>query len=144
MKVTANPFIYTGTCEGLVYYYNRRLGVMIARKWVRPQESSQNRRIGAVSRHLKTLEISAAYRNDLNTYVALSAFGNGTRKYLNWRNAFLTLMYALSKQYPDVDLATITREQITTASLPCKSVFQAVQAGLLNYLPGCERLTAEM
>ena len=144
MKVTCNPFIYAGTCDGLVYYYHKRLGTMIARKYVYPRQSSQNLRIAAISRNLKALEISPGYKNDLNTYIALASFNQNKQQLLNWRNAFISLMFALAKQNPQLDLLTLTKAQIVSLGLPCLTVKDAVQAGLLPFVEGCDRLDSEM
>jgi hypothetical protein len=63
---------------------------------------------------------------------------------MSWQNVYLTLMYALAKQNPAVDLLTITREQITSDNLPCKSVKDAIEAGLLREVNGYENLTQEI
>ncbi len=144
MKVQCNPFFYTGTCDGLVYYYNKRLGTMIARKYVYPRQSSQNRRIAAISRNLKALNISPGYKSDLNTYIALASFSGNHRPFVNWRSAFMVMMFAMAKKNPELDLLTINRNQIETMHLPCITVYSAVQAGLLAPYAGCEHLTNQM
>jgi hypothetical protein len=45
---------------------------------------------------------------------------------------------------PEVDLRTISRETIYQNDLPCKSVKQAVEAGLLPVVKGYERMNAEI
>ena len=144
MKVTCNPFIYSGTCDGLVYYYNKRLGTMIARKYVCPRQSSQNRCFAAISRNLKALNISPGYKSDLNTYIALAAYSGNAKRYTNWLSVFVSLMYAMAKLVPEIDLLTINRNQIETMHLPCITVYSAIQAGLIQYYPGCEGLTNGM
>jgi len=94
----------------------------------------------AVAAQLKTLNISEEYITDLKYYAAIaSERGNP----LNWRNVYMRLMYALQRLF-EVDLSTITREQIVTQDLPCKSVKAAIEAGLLEEIVGYQRLDAEM
>ena len=144
MKVKCNPFIYSGTCDGLVYYYNKRLGTMIARKYVYPRQSSQNRRIGSISRNLKALELSPGYKRDLDSYIALASFYGHEKHWTNWLSVFASLMYALAGKYPTVDLLTITRAQIYSENLPCISVKDAVEAGLLAEVHGYEKLSSQI
>ncbi len=144
MKVSSKPFIYSGTCDGLVYYYNKRLDSMIARRYVYPRHSSQNRTIGAISKNLAALNVSAGFKDDLDNYVALFYFAGGQKKLLHWRNAFLTIMFAMAKKLPSVNLLTLTRAQIFDEDLPCKTVKDAIEAGLLEPVSGYERFTAEI
>ena len=136
--------LFCGSCEGMVYYYNKRLGKMIARKWVKPKTTAANRRLGAISRNLKNLQPSEGYIKDLRVYIALYDYSPGERHYMSWQNVYLTLLYALAKQNPAVDLLTITREQITSDNLPCKSVKDAIEAGLLREVNGYENLSQEI
>jgi hypothetical protein len=144
MKVTCNPFTYSGTCNGLVYYYSKRLDQLIARRYVVPKASSQNRKIGAISRNLKHLELSEGYINDLKVYLALYNYQPREKCFITWRNVFITLMFALERLVPEVDLLTITREQILGENLPCICVKDAVEAGLLEHVNGYERLSSQI
>ena len=136
--------LFCGNCDGMVYYYNKRLGKMIARKWVKPKTTAANRRLGAISRNLKNLQPSEGYIKDLRVYIALYDYSPGERHYMSWQNVYLTLMYSLAKQNPAVDLLTINREQITSDNLPCKCVKDAIEAGLLREVNGYEKLTQEI
>jgi hypothetical protein len=131
---------YSGQCDGLVYYYHPRLNRVICRRHVIPKSTPQNARLKLVSARLRTLQISAEYITDLRYYAALISERG---KYLNWRNVYLKLMYALQRLY-GVDLSTISREQIAEQELPCRSVKHAIEAGLLAPVPGYQRLCAEM
>jgi hypothetical protein len=133
--------VFKGECDGLVYYWNRKVGKMIARRYVVPKASSANRKLGAISKHLKSLELSPSYIEDMKIYVALYSQKQRDKCFLSWRNAFLTMMFKLAKTNSQVDLNTINREQIETEQLPCVSVKQAVEAGLLPLVDGYETLT---
>jgi hypothetical protein len=129
---------YSGTCDGLVYYYNPRLDRVLCRRYVIPKATPQNARLSLVSRKLSALAPSADYITDLKYYAALQR-----ERHLSWRNIYMKLMYALKRKY-NVDLTLLSKEQIYTQNLPCKSVKQAVEAGLLEPIPGYERLNAEI
>jgi len=139
-----NRLVYSGHCDGLVYYYSKRLNQMIARRYVVPKESTQNRKIGAISRNLKALEPSEGYISDMKVYLALYSYQPQSKNFVSWRNVFLTIMFALAKADDEVDLLTITRGQIEADNLPCISVKRAVEAGLLAPVIGYERLISEI
>ena len=37
-----------------------------------------------------------------------------------WPNVFMKVMHATMKFYPDIDLKTLTREEIIAMNLPCR------------------------
>ncbi len=146
---------YRGKCDGLVYYYNPRLNRIIARQYVKPKPTENTRRFALIVANLKALNPSQGFRSDLDMYV--TAFNakpaNRNKPMQNWYNAYTKLMYALAKKYDGtqggenpfvVDLATITREQIYEQNLPCKSVYLAIDSGLLPMVNGCHLMTAEI
>ncbi|PKN73267.1 MAG: hypothetical protein CVU50_02945 [Candidatus Cloacimonetes bacterium HGW-Cloacimonetes-3] len=136
MKATRANLLgeFTGKLDGLIYYRSRRTGKLyVRRQWesrnhpAAPQFSSANKAIFA-------LQPSDAYKNNLRDYVMLyNKLPIAAYKTLwTWTNAYSMLMFAMQKAMPGVvDLPTITREQITSQSLPCISVKAAIEAGLL-------------
>ena len=137
---------YTGKLDGLVYYYDKVGGRVYARKWVYPRLTQENVRIGSISDNLFAIQPSEAYKDNLRMYVprynTLKVAEH--RPVRSWVNIFLKMMYNMAKQMPEVDLRTISREQIYQNNMPCISVKQAVEAGLLPEVKGYERMTAEM
>ncbi|MDD4223046.1 MAG: hypothetical protein PHD87_00470 [Candidatus Cloacimonetes bacterium] len=133
---------YTGTCDGLVYYFNRRLNRVIVRLHVKPRTSENNRRFGRIATNLKRLNLSAGFRQDLRIYTDLfnSHTANQDITLQSWYNAFSKLMWNLAKLYPGLDLEFVTRAQIEAGDLPCRSVKRAVEAGLLPPVNGSELL----
>jgi hypothetical protein len=145
MKVLfKNQMVYTGKNDGLVYYWSKRMDKMIARTYVVPKESNANRKLGAISRNLKHLELSEAYIADLKVYVAVYNLKPRDKCFISWRNAFLTLMFNLAKANSEIDLVSITRAQIESEELPCICVKSAVEAGLLSHIEGYETLQNRM
>ncbi len=134
---------YSGTCDGLVYYYNPRIDKVVCRKNTRPKESSSNRRLSAISKNLKSLHVSDGYKEDLKLYVAMFEQKHHEDKLVTWSNAFNKLMFAMAKQN-NLDLAILTREQIYANNLPCISIAQSVEAGLLPHVDGYQRLMSNM
>ena len=138
---------YSGACDGLIYYYNRRLGRVLVRPYVKPRPTENNRRFGRTAANLKALAPSAAYKSDLRVYVDIFNSRVASRDVIlqNWYNAFTRLMWNLAKQNPEyIDLETLTRSQIEANDLPCRTVKRAVEAGLLDPVHGYEHLTAAM
>lgn len=47
MKVNYNQPVhsYSGHCDGLIYYYHRRLKVYLAKEYTKPRRSGQNDRV---------------------------------------------------------------------------------------------------
>lgn len=140
MKVLFKDLLkaYSGKCDGLVYYYNPRLDRVLCRRIGKPRETAQNRRLSEISRNLSALDPAAGYILDLKHYAALHS-----ERQLNWRNVYIRMMYALEKAY-GIDLTLLSREQIETQSLPCRSVKTAIEAGLLAPVPGYERLCSPL
>lgn len=129
---------YSGKCDGLIYYYHPGLNRMLCRRHTIPRRSQSNVRFSAISSNLKALNPSPEFCTDLKYYAALYSRPGAQ---LNWRNVFMRLMYALARQY-SVDLSTLTRSEIYSDNLPCRSVKLAIEAGLLEPVTGYERLNS--
>ncbi|MCB5224245.1 MAG: hypothetical protein WCY21_04270 [Candidatus Cloacimonadaceae bacterium] len=143
MKAKLGAFFhsFSGKADGMVYYYNRRLGKVIAREYVKPRANKNNQRFTEVAANLKDLNPSEGYRMDLRVYVDVynSAVNNWEKPLLNWHNAYLKLMWAMAHAL-GLDLATLTRAQITEQALPCITVKDAVEAGYLPPVTSYESL----
>jgi hypothetical protein len=137
---------YSGKLDGLVYYYDKVGGRVYARKWVYPRLTQENERIGIISDNLFALKPSDAYKDNLRLNVTrYNALKSAEHKPVrSWVNIYLKMMYNMAKLMPEVDLRTISRETIYQNDLPCKSVKQAVEAGLLPVVKGYERMNAEI
>ena len=57
-----------------------------------------------------------------------------------WPNVFMKVMHATMKFYPDLDLKTLTREEIIAMNLPCRNICESVKAGYLEKVPKYENL----
>jgi hypothetical protein len=145
---------YSGTCDGLVYYYNPRLRRIIVRPHVKRSKTAQNDLFKVISAQLKALAPSEGYKRDLAMYVELynRKAANYRHPLNNWYNAFTQMMWKLAKgewkageyQPATLDLSTITRAFIYDNDLPCISVKRAVEAGILSPVNGYGLLIAEM
>lgn len=147
MKVSYKELLrtYRGKKGGMVYYYHPGVESYIAREYVKPRATENNRKAGAIMKNLKALNISDEYREDLNVYLKLLRSHTKTRHFMrgNQWSLFLKLMWSLAK-IRDIDLEFLTRETIENQDLPCRSVKKAVEAGLLPRVGGYEVLTREL
>ncbi|MCK9309439.1 MAG: hypothetical protein M0P99_04135, partial [Candidatus Cloacimonetes bacterium] len=88
---------YSGKCDGLVYYYNRRLNKIIARRLPQSSNHAGNARLTAISKNLKALKPSEEYRTDLKQYTELLRMKDKTNCFYSWSNIFRKLMFGMAK-----------------------------------------------
>lgn len=147
MKVKYKELIrsYRGKMDGLVYYYHPGLRRCIAREYVKPRPTENNRRLAAVSANLRALEPAREYLQDLKVYRALVQQHPDTEHHVRGHQwiLFTRLMWAQCRA-AGLDPETVTRAQIEALELPCRSVKTAVEAGLLPEVAGYGLLTREM
>ncbi|MDD4309732.1 MAG: hypothetical protein PHO32_05085 [Candidatus Cloacimonetes bacterium] len=132
---------YSGKCDGLVYYYNRRLNKVIARRLPVTKPHKGNATLSAISANLKALNPSPDYITDLKLYTELFRMKESSICFYSWSNVFRKLMFGMAKKY-QIDLATLTRAEIVADNLPCISVKAAVEDGLLGEVHGYERFVS--
>jgi hypothetical protein len=141
MKVHMIGFtpMFSGRDGDLVYYYNSKTRKSTVRKYLKPKQNEHHDRMAAVSFNLKNLNISKDYKRDLKWYCSQYNIAHSKKNscFISFYAMFMKLMWAMSKKL-GIDLATVTREQIENDNLPCRTVHQAVDAGLIpnvrNYL----------
>ena len=148
MKVSYSAGMGTlsGRYREIVYCHSRKYGYTYARQRVYPTLTEVNAAIGSKSANIWRLEPSEAYKGDLRSYVeAHDAMRRNYRTPLRaWSCLYTKLMYALEREYPAVDLRSITRQEIYAADLPCISIRKAVEAGLLAPVKGWESMDKEL
>lgn len=123
----------TGKLDGLVYFYNQQLDVIVARKHTIPAHNPSALRMKEVMENMKLINPSEGYRQNFRDYLILYNAQPEGREHpvCNWTNLYLKMMYAMAKKIPGIDLATLTREQIYLQELPCLCLKDAIEAGLL-------------
>lgn len=132
---------FSGELDGMIYYYHPRLKRTLMRK--KPKMPLQEQNIGyrSIARQLKDLEPSAEYRYDFKLYLSQLRDRDEDVNLPSWYALFVKMMWAMQAKYPDqVDLKTITRDQVLSQDLPCRSVKTAVEDGLLPQVPGWDNL----
>jgi hypothetical protein len=133
---------FSGQAGELVYCYNKRTGRMYARRYEYPTLTENHHKMGGVAKNLFKIKPSDDFKFDCRTYAYLYATSRKNNGVLiwTWSNCFMHLMYALAKAMPEIDLSTLTREQIYQQDLPCISIKRAVEAGLLEKVDNYQRL----
>jgi hypothetical protein len=137
---------FTGKLDGLVYYYHPGLKEILVRKFTPASNNPAAERLAAVMANLKLLNPSAGYKQDFRDYLILynRLPENKDRKACVWNNLYLKMLYALAKHTPEINLTELNRQQIYAQDLPCKKIKAAIEAGLLPWVKGYERLNHEI
>jgi hypothetical protein len=136
---------YVGSADDMIYYYDPRVGRILARRNPHTKATEKNHAFGRTVQNLMDLKPSRFYIDDLLSYAERSyAAGmfNGMRPV--WTNLYMKIMFAMARQDPHIDLLTLPRAEIVNQDLPCRSVARAVAAGLLPEVRNWHQLTAEM
>lgn len=141
VELKYNQRAYSGKLNDLIYYYHPGLKKMLARK--RPtqrQYTTANAHFGAVSRNLKGLIQNPDYITDLRIYSELLKEAELISRGSNWYQLFTKLMWKMEELFPELDISSLSRQDILDQSLPCRSVKTAVESGLVERVEGWERL----
>jgi len=136
---------YQGSCDSLIYYYDKILGQSLARRKFTFKDHPAHPGFRQNQRAIFALNPCEAYRRDLTHYVYLHDADPKNRAHplRAWPNAYCRLMYALKRDY-GCDLSGLSRAQILEQDLPCRSVKAAIEAGLLESVRGYKQLNAAM
>ena len=144
MKAKLNVLLpgFTGNMDDVVVYYNSKLNKYIARKKVIPKFTPDNSIVKEIHAFRRRIAVSEGYIEDCREYIKLynRKFRRQGRAMSTWPNVYMKIMRALKKQYPEIDFATLTREEVIERNLPCKTVAAAVEAGYLEKVQSCETL----
>jgi hypothetical protein len=149
MKATRANLLgeFTGKLDGLIYYRRRGNGKLYVRRRWKFKNHPQHPKFAAAQRVIFALQPSEGYKSNLKDYLLRYNLlpENEGKQAQSWGNLYVKLMYAMQKTYPEtVALAYLTREQIVSQNLPCRSIKAAVEAGLLPVVKGFERFVNEL
>lgn len=132
---------YTGIADGSVYYYNRQTNRIYVRSLPNRKPDKTNKDFASKMTNIGKWNPDFYYKEDWQMYVG---YYNALPIYCNtpvtaWNNLFVKVLFAMEKQLPDVDLHTLTKQQIIDRNLPCISLKHAVETGFLPVTLGYER-----
>ena len=144
MKATRANLLgeFTGKLDDLIYYRRRPGGKIYVRKQFKFENHPGQPGFASAQKAIYALKPSAGYQRNLKDYLILynklsGSTGNNAQA---WTNIYNKLMFAMQKKM-QVQLKTIPREQITQSNLPCRTVKEAIEAGLLPEVKDYERFT---
>ncbi len=136
-----------GKLDGLVYYNDQVMGEVLVRDYVEPTRSASNDRLGRNSLNIKQFysSCSEAYLRDLGIYAVMMNLSHiQTGHKLNRYTMLTKLLYKLKKLYPEIDLGTLTPEDVVNQSYPIDSVLHAIMSGILEPVTGFQNLDNEI
>lgn len=135
---------FAGNMNDLVIYYNRQLDKLIARRKVIPAHIPDGSVMKQGFALARRIALSPAYKADCRRYILAYNTHNrqNGRKLSAWSNLWLQIMRSLKANHPELDLSTLTRAGLI--SLGCGSIASAVEAKLIDKVPGWDQLTEEV
>lgn len=147
MKATVKEGIkgFSGKLDGAIYYYHPRLKRTLMRRAPKMPIQAKNIEYTTISRKIKAINPSDGYRNDFRNYLNYLLEKDDSVRLPSWYSLFIKMLWAMQAKYPDtVDLKNISREQIFAQNLPCRSVKNAIEDGLLPEIPGYQYMDREI
>ena len=143
-KVKMNIPRLDGNEEKYVTYYNSHLDKYISRRKVIPKPSVSNAIMKEIFDFAKRIIISEEYKEDCRKYIQRynREYHSQGKPMSTWPNVFLKIMRATLKDYPDLDLKKLSKEDIVKQILPCRSIASAIEAGYLKKVRDWRKLIA--
>ncbi len=147
VKLSHGISALSGKKDSVVYCYSKESDAVYSRGYVKPDESVANVSFTAIQKNLWNLHPSEEYKNDLRRYIEV--FNRVRPRRLapmhKWTNLYVLMLFEMQRRMPQqVNLATLTREQIIEQDLPCRSVAAAVQGNLILPVAGWEEMNAQL
>ena len=143
-KVKMNIPKLEGNEDKYVTYYNSHLDKYISRRKVMPKPSASNAIMKEIFDFAKRIIISEEYKEDCRKYIQRynREYHSQGKPMSTWPNVFLKIMRATLKDYPDLDLKKLSKEDIVKQILPCRSIASAIEAGYLKKVRDWRKLIA--
>jgi hypothetical protein len=137
---------FTGNMNDVEIYYNAKLNKYIARQKVKPKFTPDNTIVKEIHAFRRRINVTEEYLNDCREYIRLfnQKFRRQGRAMNSWPNVYMKVMRALKRIFPETDFSSLSREEIVNRNLPCISIEAAVNAGMLEKVPGFETLNASI
>jgi hypothetical protein len=134
---------YSGKMDGCVAYYHPVREVFLVRSLPEFVPNIRTQKLHDIMVNLKQLNPSEAYKRDFKDYLFQynQLEENRFRRLISWSNLYLKMLYAMQKAIPGVNLLILSRLQIETEDLPCRTLKSAIEAGLLPEVEGYARFT---
>jgi hypothetical protein len=134
--------------EGLVYCEYNHGELVIAKKLPNRELNNNNRSFGAISSNLRKLyqTLSEEYKSDLASYTLMfrSVMYDPRKISMSAYSIFTKMLWKLKHQFPEIDLATITKDDILKNEYLVRTVIEAMDAGLLIQIDEANMLDSKM
>jgi hypothetical protein len=134
--------------EGIVYTLYNNGELLIAKNLPNREITEGNHNFGKITKNLHILfeTVSTEYKRDLSIYALLLQSTHPTRGKIAIRayGLFSRMMWKLKSQFPEIDLVTLTKEDILNQGYPSRTVAEAMKAGLLLEIEEGKMLDKEM
>lgn len=138
-KHAIQRFIGTNTKEDLVYCSYNHGDLQIVRTRPRRETDENNKSFGSVGANLSRLyhSLSEEYLNDLKSYTLMLATVQYDPNKLPMGHyaVFTRMVWSLKGQFPEIDMSTVSRDDILNAGYPVYSVKEAMESGHLFMIP---------
>ncbi len=133
----------SGKLDELVYCIEKKSGAVWTRDYVIPRKTAHNREIGSSGKNIGVFwkSVSEGYMDDLKDYADrynLATIGYGGR--ISGYTALMRMLFTLKQAIPSLDLKTITPQDVVDMDLPIKSVWEAIQNGVIAPVKRGEQL----
>lgn len=132
---------FKGQADGMIYYTVPNCDAIIARK--KPEKftvSAHHKDYSSIAKNLKKIKPSLAFKNDFKVYTSLyKELPQAKKSIAGWYNLYIAMLWDMQKAGL-CNLKTLTRQQIISNNLPCKSVKDAIDAGFLQEVLNYELL----
>ncbi len=134
--------------QGLVHCKYNQGSLVITRKYPVLEIQEHHHTFGNKGKNLAALfhTLSPEYVADLKNYtVLLSRTTNLNEKLPATHYAvYLAMMWKLKHLHPEIDMATLTREDILQNEFPVRTIVEAMEAGFLMQIVEASMLIHEM
>ena len=135
LKHSVGSFSGHFQADKLIYWTVKRTGLCFGRIYAKPELVANHHRFGLINKHLADFyhQISPDYKRDLAAYTAFykTEFVGMGDKNPTVFGFFKKMMYALGKKFPEIDLATITIEDVLKHEYPIITITDAIKNELL-------------
>jgi hypothetical protein len=134
--------------QGLVHCKYNQGNLVITRKYPVMEIEEHHHTFGKMARNLAVMfrTLLPAYIDDLKNYTALLSRTTNLNEKLPATHyaVYLRMMWKLKHMFPEIDMATITREDILKHEYPVRSIKEAMENELLIKLEEANMLNSRM
>jgi hypothetical protein len=125
--------------QGLVHCKYNQGNLIITRKYPVVEIIEHHHTFGTTSKNLGKLfrSFSSEYVADLKNYTVLLSKRTNLNEKLSATHyaVYLAMMWKLKSQFPEIDLVTLTKDDILKHEYPVLSIVESMQSGMLQDIP---------